>query len=98
MLSCITQTFNYIVKALANIDDNKDPFEAGDLVEVREEIEYVETPKLTTQKLKLFHLGSMLKIRPLLPGVLGSGGSGVGTILSRLVASDSKISPKSYIF
>ena len=50
MLFYTTQTFNYIVKTLANLDDSKDPFEAGDLVEVREEIEYVETPKLTTQK------------------------------------------------
>ena len=42
MLSYITQTFNYIAKAISYLDDSKDPFEAGDLVEVREEIAYVE--------------------------------------------------------
>ena len=42
MLSYITQAFNYIAKAISYLDDSKDPFEAGDLVEVREEIEYIE--------------------------------------------------------
>src|SRR5437870_9168937 len=58
MLSHITQTFrhfvscsaDYIAKAISYPDDSKDPFEAGDLVEVREVVEYVKTPKLTTQK------------------------------------------------
>ena len=50
MFAYITQTFRYIINAVKYLDDSKDPFEAGDLVEVREEIEYVETPKLTTQK------------------------------------------------
>ena len=50
MLSYITQAFNYIAKAISYLDDSKDPIEAGDLVEVREEIEYVETPILTTKK------------------------------------------------
>ena len=45
MFTYITQTFNYIAKAVKYLDDSKDPFEAGDLVEVREEIEYVERQK-----------------------------------------------------
>ncbi|CAJ0895552.1 6439_t:CDS:2 [Entrophospora sp. SA101] len=43
MLSYITQTFNYIAKAISYPDDSKDPFEAGDLVEISEVVEYVET-------------------------------------------------------
>jgi len=43
MFAYITQTFRYIINAVKYLDDSKDPFEAGDLVEVREEIEYVET-------------------------------------------------------
>ncbi|CAH1768655.1 10680_t:CDS:2, partial [Entrophospora sp. SA101] len=39
MLSYITQTFNYIAKAISYLDDSKDPFKTGDLVEVREVIE-----------------------------------------------------------
>ncbi|CAH1767901.1 82_t:CDS:1, partial [Entrophospora sp. SA101] len=41
MLSYITQTFNYIAKAISYLNESKDPFEAGDLVEVREVIEYM---------------------------------------------------------
>ncbi|CAH1768921.1 8701_t:CDS:2 [Entrophospora sp. SA101] len=50
MLSYITQTFNYIVKAISYLDDSKDLFKAGDLVEFRKVIKYMKTPKLTTQK------------------------------------------------
>ena len=50
MYAYITQTYSYIAKAVKYLDDSKDPFEAGELEEEREEIEYVETPKLSIQK------------------------------------------------
>ena len=50
MFEYITKTFGNISNALKSLDDSRDPFDAGDLLEAREEIEYVETPKLTTQK------------------------------------------------
>ncbi|CAJ0845324.1 7354_t:CDS:1 [Entrophospora sp. SA101] len=42
MFASIAKTFRYIINMLKYLDDSKDPFEAGDLVEVREEIEYVD--------------------------------------------------------
>ena len=44
MFEYIRKTFDYINTVIKSIDDNRDPFEAGDLVEVREEVEYVDIP------------------------------------------------------
>ena len=38
----ITKAFTYLVSAIKYLDDSKDPFEAGDLIEVRESVEYAE--------------------------------------------------------
>ncbi|CAH1768778.1 15558_t:CDS:1, partial [Entrophospora sp. SA101] len=35
----------YIAKAISYLDDSRNPFEDGDLVEVREILEYVEIQK-----------------------------------------------------
>ncbi|CAJ0896821.1 6817_t:CDS:2, partial [Entrophospora sp. SA101] len=35
----------YISNVPKSLNDSRNPFKAGDLVEVREEIKYVETPK-----------------------------------------------------
>jgi hypothetical protein len=45
--------YTYIKQAIANfLNDNKDPFDAGDLLEVKEIVEYVEvkTPQTTQKK------------------------------------------------
>ena len=42
MIAYITQALNHIENALKFLNDSKDPFENGDLVEVRETEEYVE--------------------------------------------------------
>ena len=44
--------YTYIKQAIANfLNDNKDPFEAGDILEVKEIVEYVEvkTPHLSAE-------------------------------------------------
>ena len=45
----ITNAFTYLVSAIKYLDDSKDPFEAGDLIEVRESVEYAEPPQLPAE-------------------------------------------------
>ncbi|CAJ0626971.1 5455_t:CDS:2 [Entrophospora sp. SA101] len=42
MFAYIIQAYHYIAKAISYLDVSKDPFEARDLVKVREIIEYAE--------------------------------------------------------
>ena len=45
----ITKAFTYLVSAIKYLDDSKDPFEAGDLIEVRESVEYAEPPQMSAE-------------------------------------------------
>jgi len=45
----ITKAFTYLVSAIKYLDDSKDPFEAGDLIEVRESVEYAEPPQMPAE-------------------------------------------------
>ncbi|CAJ0626722.1 16660_t:CDS:2 [Entrophospora sp. SA101] len=47
MFEYITQTFSYISNVPKSLNDSRNPFKAGDLVEVREEInKYYTTDKI----------------------------------------------------
>jgi hypothetical protein len=43
MFAYMTKAYKYLANAVKFLDDSKDPFEAGDLIEVREIVEYAET-------------------------------------------------------
>jgi len=45
----ITKAFTYLVSAIKYLEDSKDPFEAGDLIEVRESEEHAEARQLPAE-------------------------------------------------
>ncbi|CAH1760071.1 6271_t:CDS:2, partial [Entrophospora sp. SA101] len=57
-----TQIFSYIGNALKSLNDSRGPFKAGDLVEVREEIEYVEvkTPDIKREDINYINIGDKI--------------------------------------
>jgi hypothetical protein len=48
MFAYMTKAYNYLANAVKFLDDSKDPFEGGDLIEVREIVEYAQ-PKIKTR-------------------------------------------------
>ena len=71
MIAYITKALNHIENALKFLNDSKDPFENGDLVEVRESVEYVEVEAPQPKPCEVLSKEKKQRTKAIVTGVYG---------------------------